>query len=211
MHETKKIDVEEDLIKENEKEANKINELLNKRGIKSFDLVGAIGSGKTSIIEEFSDELDGVGAIVGDVSGEDDYKRLIKKDIEAVNLNTGKECHLDAHLVKHALSELNLEKINFLFFENVGNLVCPADFSLGADERWIIVSVTEGDDVINKHPIIFRDADVAVINKIDLAEAIGADIDKMIKDAKDINPDMKIVKTSFKTGEGLAELKKIIY
>ncbi|PTD93769.1 hydrogenase accessory protein HypB [archaeon SCG-AAA382B04] len=210
MHEIENVDVETDLIEENEKEAKEINDFLGKNNIRSIDIVGAIGSGKTSLIEEFSCSFDNVGAIVGDVAGEDDYNRLVENDVPTVNLNTGKECHLDAHLVKHALSDLPIEEIDYLFFENVGNLVCPADFMLGADERWIVVSVTEGDDVVNKHPIIFKNSDVTVINKIDLAEAIGADLEKMVEDAREINPDMDVIKTSIKTGEGLDRLKIIV-
>lgn len=210
MHEIENLDVETDIIEKNEEEAKEINNFLGDKGIRSIDIVGAIGSGKTSLIEEISKDFNNIGAIVGDVAGEDDYNRLVSKDISAVNLNTGKECHLDAHLVKHALSELPLKEIDVLFFENVGNLVCPADFPLGADERWIVVSVTEGEDVINKHPIIFKSSDVGVINKVDLADAVGADVEKMRKDAKENNPNMDVIETSIKTGKGLNELEELI-
>lgn len=210
MHKTENIEVGKDIIEENKREAKEINAHLVENNIKSVDVVGAIGSGKTSLIEKVSDEFNEVGAIVGDVAGEDDYKRLVENGINCVNLNTGKECHLDAHLVKHALSNLPLKELNILFFENVGNLVCPADFPLGADERWIVVSVTEGDDVINKHPIIFQNSDLAIINKIDLAEPIGADVDKMMKDAKKINPNLEVLKTSMKTNKGLDRLLEIL-
>lgn len=210
MHEIENVDVGTDVIEENRKEAAEVNELLSKKNITSVEIVGAIGSGKTSIIEEFSEHHDDIGAVVGDVAGEDDYNRLIQKGIEAVNLNTGKECHLDAHLIKHAIEDLPLNDLDLLFFENVGNLVCPADFELGADYRWGIVSVTEGDDVINKHPLIFQRSDAVIINKIDLSEAIGADVEKMKKDAREINPRLDILETSFKKDKGIKELIELI-
>jgi len=125
-------------------------------------------------------------------------------------LNTGKECHLDAHLVSHALEDLNLEELDILFIENVGNLICPTDFDLGAHKRVVVISVTEGDDTVKKHPMIFKTADLTVINKIDVAEAVGVDPLKMKRDAESIKDKMEVVLTSLKTNEGLDKVVDFI-
>lgn len=122
-----------------------------------------------------------------------------------IGLNTGKECHLDAHLVEHGLLELPLDSLDILFIENVGNLICPADYELGEHKRIVIVSVSEGDDIVEKHPLIFSTADLIIVNKIDIAEAVNADPDKMVRDARIINPRIDVLKMSLKTGEGFTE------
>jgi len=144
--------------------------------------------------------------IAGDVAGDDDYKRFKKAGFQAVNLNTGKECHLDAHLVEHALEELDLKSIDVLFIENVGNLICPVDFPLGAEMRAVVISTTEGDDMVRKHPAIFRDADVCILNKIDLADAIGMDPNVVRRDFSAINNNSPFLTTNAKQGEGISEL-----
>jgi len=113
---------------------------------------------------------------------------------------------LDAHLVEHAIEHLPLDEIDVLFIENVGNMVCPTDFRLGAEKRIVIVSSTEGDDVVNKHPMMFRGSTIGVINKIDLAGFVGADLDRMERDMHRYNPEMQVFKTNMKTGEGLEAL-----
>ncbi|OUJ19407.1 Ni2+-binding GTPase, involved in maturation of urease and hydrogenase HypB [Methanonatronarchaeum thermophilum] len=210
MHDYQKIDVGSNLIEENDKEALEVSRVLDDNGVRSFDLVGAIGSGKTSIVEEYGSRLSGVGAVVGDVSGDDDYQRLKEIGIPVVNLNTGRECHLDAHLVKHAISDLPLSDLDYLFFENVGNLVCPTDFKLGAEHRIVVVSVTEGDDVVNKHPMILKTSDLLIINKIDIADAVDADVDRMLDDARSINSNLDVIKLSMKEGVGIEYLDEFI-
>ena len=208
------IGMEKDVLKANVDLANKNLELLKKNKIKCYDFMGAIGSGKTLMIERLTEKLlskgKKVGAITGDVAGMDDYNRLKKFGIEAENINTKKECHLDAHLIHHSLHKLNLENIDILFIENVGNLVCPADFPLGSSKRVVIISVTEGDDMVRKHPIIFGQADVVVVNKKDLAEYVDVNIDTIIQDYKRINPNGKIVVTNAKNGEGIDELMEML-
>src|SRR5690606_21334419 len=113
-----------------------------------------------------------------------DAGRFENHEVPVVGLNTGKECHLDAHLVEHAFHDLPLGDIDLLFIENVGNLICPVDFELGSHMRMVVISVTEGDDTVENHPLIFKDADLVVINKVDLADAVGADSDKMVSDVK---------------------------
>ncbi len=205
-----KVDVslEKDLFKENRKIAEEINALLKKKNIKSIDFMGSIGSGKTLIIEQLIGKLLGrkrVGVIVGDVTGDDDYKRIKKYNVPVENINTGKECHLDAHLIGHALENFDLNEIDTLFIENVGNLVCPADFPLGTDERGVIISVTEGDDMVRKHPLIFQISDFIVVNKIDLVEYMEVNVDKILRDIDYISP-KKVFLTDAKHDKGIDEL-----
>lgn len=210
MHKTVEVAVEENILEANKEIAQKNSDLLREHGIYSVDFLGAIGSGKTLLIERIIDELKekGInsGAIAGDVAGDDDYKRLAEHGVQAKALNTGKECHLDAHLISHTLGDLDLEKIDVLFIENIGNLVCPMDFPLGTDKRVVVISVTEGDDMVRKHPMIFALADVIVINKIDLADIMEVDIHRITEDAKDVNPHTAICHTDAKHGVGIDEL-----
>ena len=147
--------------------------------------MGAVGSGKTALIEKTLKELSddySISVVAGDVKADIDAERIEKTGIQVVPVSTGKECHLDAHLLKHALEDLDLEETDLLLIENVGNLICPVDFDLGAHKRIVVVSSTEGDDVIEKHPEIFSNSDLTLINKLDLAKAVGADPEKMRKD-----------------------------
>lgn len=205
MHFTE-VSIGADLIQKNEELALKNRELLDKHNVRAFNIMGAIGSGKTMLIEHAIERLKGeykCAVFAGDVIARYDAERFEKKGTLAVPLNTGKECHLDAHLVGHALEKVNLDNIDLLFIENVGNLVCPSDFVLGEHKRIVVVSVTEGDDTIAKHPMIFRISDAVVVNKIDIAEFVDADPDKMIEDAKRINPKIEAIETSCKTEEGI--------
>jgi hydrogenase nickel incorporation protein HypB len=208
MHKVE-IEVGRDILRRNKEEATKNLELLRENNIKAFDILGSIGSGKTSIIEKVVPILERkglkIGAIAGDVVGEDDFLRMKALHIPVINLNTGTECHLDAHLVGHALNNLPLNDLDLLFIENVGNMVCPTDFELGTDARIVVVSVTEGDDVVNKHPMIFRVSDIGIINKIDLAEAVGASVTRMSSDMKRIAPRVKQIQMSVRTGQGIKE------
>jgi hydrogenase nickel incorporation protein HypB len=199
------INMERDLLKANKELSLRNREILDNSGVRGIDVMGAIGSGKTSLIEAAIEGLREMsfGVIAGDIVAEIDAKRFREHGVPVVALNTGKECHLDAHLVEHALEEIKLEDIDVLFMENVGNLVCPVDFDLGAHKRVVVVSVSEGDDIVEKHPLIFGIADLNVINKVDIAEHVGADADKMAYDAKRINPSSMVIKTSVKTGMGL--------
>jgi len=204
------VSIEKDVYEANNKLAHKNYHQLKDNGIRAFDLLGAIGSGKTALIENLVPVLKNkglnAGAIAGDVWGDDDFQRIISTGIPAVNANTGKECHLDAKIVEHAISHLPLNEIDLLFIENVGNMVCPTDFLLGAEKRIVVISTTEGDDVVNKHPMMFRNGTIAVINKVDLAEYVGCNIERMEDDIHRYNPIMPVFKTNMKTGEGVLEL-----
>jgi len=204
------IEVGRDILKRNKEEAHQNLTALKRHNIRAFDILGSIGSGKTSIIEKVVPILQRqglqIGAIAGDVVGEDDFVRMKALDIPVINLNTGTECHLDAHLVGHAIERLPLKELDILFIENVGNMVCPTDFELGTDARIVVVSVTEGDDVVNKHPMIFRVSDIGIINKIDLAEAVGASVARMKNDMERIAPQVEQILISVRTGEGISQL-----
>ncbi|MFW3146173.1 MAG: hydrogenase nickel incorporation protein HypB [Thermoplasmatota archaeon] len=212
MHQVVSVDMEKDLLEANRRLADENHRLLKGKGIRSIDLMGSIGSGKTMLIERMAALLKGRGVkpavITGDVAGDDDYRRVSSLGMPAVNVNTGKECHIDAHLAEHALEDLDLDSIDVLFIENVGNLVCPADFPLGTDMRAVVISVTEGDDMVRKHPVIFREADVVVINKKDLAGVMEVDIGLLKRDLDTVKPGAKVVVTDAKHGEGIEELAK---
>ena len=204
------VRIEKDIYDVNNTLADKNAKLLEDHGVRAFDLLGAIGSGKTALIERLVPLLKKkglrAGAIAGDVFGDDDFKRIVALGIPAFNANTGKECHLDAHLVEHAIEHLPLNDIDILFIENVGNMVCPTDFRLGAEKRIVIVSTTEGDDVVNKHPMMFRDCTIGVINKVDLAPLVGANLNRMESDIHRYNSRMPVFLTNLKTGDGIADL-----
>ena len=211
MHKVAEVEVQHDIMVANKKLARKNQRILDKDRVFSVDVVGAIGSGKTSLIEAIIDAVDyKIGVIAGDVISKYDAGRFENHNVPVVGLNTGKECHLDAHLVEHALHDMPLEDIDVLFIENVGNLICPVDFDLGSHMRMVVISVTEGDDTVEKHPLIFQDADLVVINKVDLAEAVGADSDKMVCDVKELNSEVQVIKTSLKTGTGFDDVIKAI-
>lgn len=204
MHKIADIEVQHDIMLANRKLAKRNQKKLDDSNVFSVDFLGAIGSGKTTLIECLVDSMDEkIGVIAGDVLSKFDAGRIEKHNVPVVGLNTGKECHLDAHLVEHALDDFKLDDFDFLFIENVGNLICPVDFDLGSHIRVVVISATEGDDTVEKHPLIFKDADLVVINKIDIADAVGADVDKMENDVKKLNPDARVIKTSLKNEIGL--------
>ncbi len=213
MHDIYTMNIGESVFAENKKIAESNSEFFKKNNVRAFDFLGAVGSGKTMLIESLGELLMErgirVGVIAGDVAGDDDYKRFIKAGLQATNLNTGKECHLDAHLVEHALEALDLRSIDVLFIENVGNLVCPVDFPLGAEMRAVVISTTEGDDMVRKHPAIFRDTDVCILNKIDLAEAVGMDPNVVKRDFSAVNKNSPFLMTNARDGEGIQELVDI--
>jgi len=203
------VELAVDLLKANEKLAEENKELLRKHNVKAIDVMGAIGSGKTSLIEKLVQALKGkyrIAAFKGDLTTTIDAELIRRHGVQVVAINTGKECHLDANLVRKALQKINLEDIHLLFIENVGNLICPAEFPLGSDKRVVVVSVTEGPYMVMKHPFIFMEADVVAINKVDLAQAMEVDVKKLEKDVRMVNSNAKVVTTNCRSGEGVQEV-----
>jgi len=207
------VELSEDLLKANRRLAEENKQFLHEHGIRAIDIMGSIGAGKTSLIEKLVQLLKNkypIAVFKGDLTTTIDAEMIAKHGVETVAINTGKECHLDANLVRKALQKLDLAKISLLFIENVGNLICPADFPLGSDKRVVVISVTEGPYMVIKHPFIFMEADVVAINKKDLAEAMGVDVKKLEQDVKTINPKIKVVATNCRTGEGVEAVAKAL-
>ena len=201
---------EDDVLARYREAAGEVHDrVVHDHGVSCVEFLGSTGSGKTTLVERLverapSDER--IGVIVGDVAGDDDARRLESHGVAVANVNTGKECHLDATLVSDALGEFDLEALDRLYLENVGNMVCPADFPLGAGARVLVVSTTEGDDVVRKHPLLFQACDVAVVNKTDLADPVGADTDRMRADVAEVAPGMDVFETNARDGEGIDAL-----
>jgi len=210
----KVIELNEDLISNNDFLASKNNETFRKHNILSFDVVGAIGAGKTALIEAIVQKISTsrrVFVINGDVTTRIDANRIAKYGIKTIQINTGRECALNSYHISQVIKNYDLSNYDTVFIENVGNLICPSDFILGADKRMVVVSITEGPWVIQKHPMLFKFSDIAVINKIDLNDVMEINIEKMIKDAKEINPNIQIVTTSAITGENIIELVNLLF
>ncbi|MBN1109907.1 MAG: hydrogenase nickel incorporation protein HypB [Methanomassiliicoccales archaeon] len=214
MHKITHISMETDVLAENRHLAEHNHEKLKGSGVRSVDVMGTTGAGKTAIIIRLSrflmDRGLRVAVIAGDVAGQDDYERFQAAGVRAFNLSTGKECHLDAHLLDHALDDIDLAGIDFLFVENVGNLVCPADFPLGTDRRLVVISATEGDDMVRKHPMIFQGADLAVLNKMDLAPYMEVDVGRLREDYRGLTGGKELLPVSVRSGEGLEELAEFL-
>ena len=212
---SKIIELNEDLIENNEKLAEQNNQQLRKFNIKSFDIVGAIGAGKTAILEILSKKLSvkyKILVINGDVATRIDANRIEQHGVKTIQINTGRECALNSYHISRVLKNIDLSEYRdgILFIENVGNLICPSDFILGAEKRIVVVSITEGEWVIKKHPLLFKLSDIAVINKIDLLDVVDVNIKEMVNDAREINPNLKIFTISATTGENIPDLIKIL-
>lgn len=208
------IELNEDLIANNEKLAAENSILFSKFKLKSFDIVGAIGAGKTAILEAITKELSPkmkILVINGDVATRIDADRIEKYGAKTIQVNTGRECALNSYHISQVLKNFDLKPFEVVFIENVGNLICPSDFILGAERRIVVVSITEGPWVIKKHPLLFKMSDIAVINKIDLIDVIDINIEEMISDAKSINPNIEVITISAQTGENISELIDLIF
>ena len=203
------IELNEDLIEHNERLADENAKILDKNNVLSIDFVGAIGAGKTAIIESIVARIGKdhrVLVINGDVATRIDADRIEKQGARTIQINTGRECALNSYHISQVLRNQDLSDVDVLFIENVGNLICPSDFILGAKKRVVIVSITEGPWVIRKHPLLFKSSDIAVINKIDLNDVIDVNIEEMVNDAREINPNLKIFTTSAITGKNISKL-----
>ncbi|MEF8756671.1 MAG: hydrogenase nickel incorporation protein HypB [Halobacteriales archaeon] len=203
-------DINDDVLETYRRQAVELHDrFVHDHGVFVVEFLGSTGSGKTSLIERLIDrqpDPESVGVIVGDVAGEDDARRLREHGAVVATVNTGRECHLDRSFIEEGLDELDPSQLDGLFIENVGNMVCPADVPLGAQARMLVVSTTEGDDVVRKHPLLFQASDAAVINKVDIADAVDADLDRMIDDVDDVAAGMPTFPTSVKHGDGLEDV-----
>jgi len=203
------IKLEESALRKGRDLARENKKLLDEKGVYAFDVMGSVGSGKTSIIywlvKKLKDRYD-IGVIAGDLTTEVDAERIEKENIPVVQAHTGRVCHLDSSLVRMAMESLPLEDINILFIENVGNLICPAAFPLGIHSELVVTSVTEGPYIVKKHPYTFQRADLVAINKIDLRDAMKVSIESLKEDLKELNPDARMIGTNGITGEGVDKL-----
>ena len=211
MHNITNVGMEYDVLRANNNIAHENYHMLKDHNIVSVDFMGSIGAGKTALIIKIAEKLRAKGvkvcAIAGDVTGIDDFTRMEKSGMKAVNCNTGKECHLDANMVHKALHSVDLDNVDVLFIENVGNLVCPADFPLGTDYRVVVISTTEGDDMVRKHPDIFIHSDVAILNKIDIADAVDVNPEVILRDYEKLTGgNKKMFKISVKKEIGIDEI-----
>ena len=207
---TIEIPIEENFMARNRSLAKENQSFFNHRGIRAINILGSVGAGKTSLIEaiigKLAERRNEILVIAGDVTTTIDADRIASHQVHTIQVNTGVECHLDARLIQKAIQSADLSKTKIIIIENVGNLICPADFPLGSHLRLVVVSVTEGPWMIQKHPVMFHEADILVINKIDLADVMEVDLDQLKKDAKQINPQLSIFLTSVREEIGVEEV-----
>jgi hydrogenase nickel incorporation protein HypB len=208
MHRTK-VRVAEDALDANETIARANRDDFDRASVRVVNLMSAPGAGKTSLLERALADLDGVraGVLEGDVQGSVDADRISALHVPVTQLNTdpgfGGECHLDANMVRSAIPSLPLDDIDLLVIENVGNLVCPAEFRVGEDARVMVASVAEGEDKPLKYPLMFRTCELVLINKVDLLPHLDFDLDRFLYNLDAVNPDVARMQLSARTGEGV--------
>jgi hydrogenase nickel incorporation protein HypB len=203
------IELEHSLLEANAKLARENRAVLDRHGITAIDFMGAIGSGKTTLITRLVEKLKpriGVAVFNGDASVSTDFDKVAAQGVPVVQIATVNGCHLDANLVGTALKKIDLGKIGLIFIENIGNLICPAEFPLGSKARVVVVSVTEGPYMVKKHPHMFLGAEIVVINKADLAGAMEVSIEELTRDVHTLNPAIKVIPASCKTCDGVEEV-----
>ncbi len=206
MSQSRMVQIEQDILAKNNAYANSNRSWFNTHGILTLNLVSSPGSGKTTLLTRTIDDIKhefSLSVIEGDQQTTHDAERIRETGVKALQINTGKGCHLDGHMVGHALETLQPEEGSVLFIENVGNLVCPAAFDLGEAHKVAILSVTEGEDKPIKYPDMFHAADLMLLNKTDLLPHLDFDVDQCIDYAKRVNPGIKVLQLSAKTGEGM--------
>jgi hydrogenase nickel incorporation protein HypB len=201
-----KITVVRDILEANERIARQNREIFNENNLLVINLMSSPGSGKTILLERSIDALKDeirMGIIEGDIQSSQDAERVARKGVPAVQVNTGSACHLDGNMIRDTFKDFDFKSLQLLVVENVGNLVCPAEFNIGEDFKIMMLSVTEGDDKPAKYPLMFRISKVLLINKIDLLPYVDCSIERIEEESRRINPDMTIFRISCKTGEGL--------
>lgn len=206
LSQSRMVQIEQDILSKNNAYADQNRRHFHERGIFALNLVSSPGSGKTTLLTRTIEALRGtvpMGVVEGDQRSSQDAERVRKTGVSAVQVNTGKGCHLDAHMVGHALESLALADKGVLFIENVGNLVCPASFDLGEAHKVVILSVTEGDDKPLKYPDMFHAAALMLVNKTDLLPYVQFDVDQCAEYARRVNPAIDVVQVSATSGEGM--------
>ena len=200
-----KVKVATKILEANDRIAADNRKRFDEAGVFVVNLMSGPGAGKTSLLEKTLAKRDGlrIGVIEGDIAGSDDAERIEKFGAPVVQINTGGACHLDANMISDVLGDLPLNELDLLFIENVGNLVCPAEFKVGEDMKVMLLSIAEGHDKPLKYPLMFQESSALVINKIDLAPYVDVDVSKIRKDALSLNPGLKMFEVSCRTGEGL--------
>lgn len=203
------IEVMKDLLADNKKLAKANQKKLSSKGILTINLLGSPGAGKTTLLEkiirQLKDEIQ-IGVIEGDLYTANDAKRIEKEGVQVVQLNTKGVCHLEANMIREALTSLNLDNLDLLFIENVGNLVCTASYELGEDIKMTVLSVTEGSNKPIKYPLIFQNSDFVILNKLDLIKQTDFSINKFYQDIKALGEDIKVFEVSATINQGIAEL-----
>lgn len=210
---TRILEVRRKVLKENDLRAQALRQRFAEAGVCVISLVSSPGAGKTTLLERLLTEMQkeySVAALVGDLATENDAARLARSGAPVKQISTGTICHLDARMIEMSLLDWDLEDLDYLFIENVGNLVCPASFDLGEDMRLVLTSTTEGEDKPLKYPTIFNTADVAVITKVDLAEVVECDLNLLEVNIRIARPSIQIVKVSAKTGHGIEALRNAL-
>ncbi|MBE5927884.1 MAG: hydrogenase nickel incorporation protein HypB [Lachnospiraceae bacterium] len=203
------IKVVHQIMEWNEDVSNEVKEELKSKKVCLVNVMGSPGAGKTSLITTIINKLGDkyrFGVIEGDIAGQIDAEKMKALGIPVVQLNTDGACHIEAMSIQNILPDFNLDELDVIFVENIGNLVCPAEFNIGESFRIAILSVPEGDDKVAKYPLMFATTDGLVLNKYDMIEYFDFDTERVINDAKDVNPDVKIMNVSSRTGEGVDEL-----
>jgi hydrogenase nickel incorporation protein HypB len=205
---SKDVTIMENINAENDRIAEGIQKRLNKKGIYAVNVIGAPGVGKTSSLIRIIKGLEGIKAYVieGDIQSDIDTEKLQKLGIESVQIHTGGACHIDGVLIENTLDRLTLDQKGVLFIENIGNLVCPAEFNIGENIKLLIVTVAEGADKPYKYPLAFEKAEAILINKADLAPYVDFDMEYFTKGVRALNPTAPIYPVSAKTGEGFQEV-----
>jgi hydrogenase nickel incorporation protein HypB len=208
------VEVRQNVLKQNDIVARELRQRFHEAGVYVVSLVSSPGSGKTAFLEKTLTLLRPhyrVAALVGDLATDNDAARLARSQVPVKQITTGTLCHLEAAMVRNALEGWNLDQLDFLFIENVGNLVCPASYDVGEDLRVVLLSVTEGEDKPLKYPTIFNTADLAVLTKMDLAEAVEFDLAAAGCNIQRVRPGMPLLKVSAKTGVGMNEWLQYLF
>jgi len=203
-----KIKMVSRILEANDRIALENRKKFNEADVFVINLMSAPGAGKTSLIEQTIKTLRNnlrIGIIEGDIAGTDDAQRIEGLGIPVIQINTGSACHLDANMINDIIDDFPIKDLDLLIVENVGNLVCPAEFKIGEDMKCMILSVAEGDDKPLKYPLMFRESSALILNKIDLLPHIETDIEKIKRDSLSLNPSLQIFGVSCKTGKGLAQ------